>query len=490
MRIKRTKQLVPRSYGYMVLARLFDHGLISARSELINKNEVARPYFFWPSRVITHPIVVCVANIDTKGRKIVFSSNFVNVVILITRRQSNATRNLTMTANIVLEMEYQRWQLRHLFSFVFLNSKFTILCSLFHRSIVRVRFQVILGTWPTKEMNDLLFCLADLRHGVSLLGISGSIEPAFWSRDAEASASSDASASCYSFSEDIGVFPVVVPELKFVQIKRQILLTDIVVRPDNAPLEQRPEAFDVVCVDVTANVLILRMLDGFVRKSTRCLQVVIAAMVIGRYKAHTITNGFTDETVQRRCVGLLNNLTNDVTLAGYRPNNGDFSAQAGDVLLFVPMAVLVFSTKTHLIDFDDAHKLLKIIVPHTGTEPVAHKPCGMSRGTFAEIHAPNLTRGYALETLEHGVKHLEPRQDRDVGILENRPDQNREAIRIGVLVGFSAALPRERASRALVYFNVPADRALRTCRPSPHGQIESASFFVGKRRHELLKGSA
>jgi hypothetical protein len=41
----------------------------------------------------------------------------------------------------------------------------------------------------------------NLKHGLLLLEISGSIEAAFWPRDAEASANSDASASCYGSTE-------------------------------------------------------------------------------------------------------------------------------------------------------------------------------------------------------------------------------------------------------------------------------------------------
>jgi hypothetical protein len=95
------------------------------------------------------------------------------------------------------------------------------------------------------------------------VGISDSIEPAYWTRDAEASASSDASASCYCLAEDVGILAVVVAKLKFIQVQRQVFLADVVVRADDSPLQQRPKVFDIVGMDLAAYVLALAMADYF-----------------------------------------------------------------------------------------------------------------------------------------------------------------------------------------------------------------------------------
>jgi hypothetical protein len=127
-------------------------------------------------------------------------------------------------------------------------------------------FQFVVLTGVAVEKDDRLRVFV-LRHGVSLAGILGSIEPAFWPHDAETFASSDASASCYSRPENVRVLPVVVAELKLIQVERKILLADVVVRPNDAPLEQRPEAFDVVGMDVPANVFVLEVLHGVVQEA-------------------------------------------------------------------------------------------------------------------------------------------------------------------------------------------------------------------------------
>jgi hypothetical protein len=48
--------------------------------------------------------------------------------------------------------------------------------------------------------------------------------------------------SADSRSKDVCVLSIIVPELEFCNIKRQILAADLVKAPDDAALEDRPEA--------------------------------------------------------------------------------------------------------------------------------------------------------------------------------------------------------------------------------------------------------
>ena len=58
---------------------------------------------------------------------------------------------------------------------------------------------------------------------------------------AEAVASGASSASCYDAHENIRVLPIVEPELKLVQVERQVGPADIVVGADHAALQERPD---------------------------------------------------------------------------------------------------------------------------------------------------------------------------------------------------------------------------------------------------------
>ena len=330
-----------------------------------------------------------------------------------------------------------------------------------------------------------------LRHGVLPSEILGSVEPAFWPRDAEASASSDASASCYSFAENVGILPVVVPELKLIQVQRQILLADVVVSADDAALEQRPEAFDVVGMDFAANVLILGMLDGFRAAIHPPLADSHSRDVFGRYEAYAVADGLVDETVEGFGVCVLDDLANHVTLPADGSDDAHLAGAdpASDVRFLVPMAVLILAADESLIDLDDTHKLFEIFVLHASAEPVADIPSGIQRGTLTEKRPAKLTGRNALFALQYGVENLEPGYERDVSVLENSSDRNREPI--GRSLGRSAlhTLPMEGPCRsAFVNFGIVAARAARAVRPATHRQICPASRFIEEGRHKFLEG--
>ena len=56
---------------------------------------------------------------------------------------------------------------------------------------------------------------------------------------AETVASDHVSAACYRRSKDIDVLAVVMPELEFSNVERQIFAADLVIGADNAALGQR-----------------------------------------------------------------------------------------------------------------------------------------------------------------------------------------------------------------------------------------------------------
>jgi hypothetical protein len=94
----------------------------------------------------------------------------------------------------------------------------------FLAAIVRAGFQFVVFAGVAVEVNDFLRMFG-LRHGVWTSGKALAAR-AFWTGDAEAAASSVASASCYCLSKDVFVLAVVLPELKLIQYSgRYFLLT-------------------------------------------------------------------------------------------------------------------------------------------------------------------------------------------------------------------------------------------------------------------------
>jgi hypothetical protein len=100
---------------------------------------------------------------------------------------------------------------------------------------MRMRFQMILRTGPTIEMQNLL-SIPTLWHGVQPSGKASIALVLVYC--AEGSSSWDASACCYGTLKDIGIFTVIEPIRKFVQVERQVLPADVVVRPNDALLSR------------------------------------------------------------------------------------------------------------------------------------------------------------------------------------------------------------------------------------------------------------
>src|SRR5208282_570857 len=111
-----------------------------------------------------------------------------------------------------------------------------------------------------------------------------------WHREAEVPASEAASASCYHFSEHIGVLPIVEAELELREVERQILRAHMMKVAHNATLQKRPERFDCVRVNNAAHVLVLAMLDNIVRASAIDHRVV-SVMLIGDYQLDVAVHG-------------------------------------------------------------------------------------------------------------------------------------------------------------------------------------------------------
>src|SRR5215472_14662250 len=82
---------------------------------------------------------------------------------------------------------------------------------------------------------------------------------------AGASASSDASASCYRFAEDVGILAVVMTKRELCEVKRKVLAADMMETPHDAALQETPERFDVIRVNLAANIDIIAMLDDPMR---------------------------------------------------------------------------------------------------------------------------------------------------------------------------------------------------------------------------------
>jgi len=299
----------------------------------------------------------------------------------------------------------------------------------------------------------------------------------------EAPASCRASAPCYRFPKDVGIVAVVMAELKLRQVKRQILLADMVERADHSTFEQAPEVFDIVGVHFAAHIFSRAVLHNSMLE-TLGTQIAVAAVLVGRHQVYFVAYRFTHETVQGPNVSVFDHLADHVTLAGDGADHRSLAAgDAALTALFVPVAVYVAAAKKRLIDFDDTHKLAEIRVLHRGAQPMAHVPGRLVRsGTDLPL---NLEGAYALLGIEYLPENLKPNSQRIFGVLEDSSHGYRKSIG---RIATNFADPIERLPVESADLFIPASRATNdTIRPAVIHEKLLAGRFIWKGVDQLFE---
>jgi hypothetical protein len=258
---------------------------------------------------------------------------------------------------------------------------------------------------------------------------------------AGASASSDASASCYGFTENIRILPVIVAELKLSKVERQILLADMMIGANDATLKQRPKVFNVVGMDLSAHILALTMANSLVRISW--LEPAITGMFVRSYQVNSIADSFANEVIQSSGIGILNYLADHISLPTNSSDDSDFPATltTSDMCFLIPVAIFVFAADKRFVYFDDTHKLAEIRIMHRSAEPMAHIP---SSGVGRSDLPHDLIRAHAFLGIEYLPENLEPCSERIVRVLKYSPYQNRETIWLAMIrsAHLTSVMPR------------------------------------------------
>jgi hypothetical protein len=287
-------------------------------------------------------------------------------------------------------------------------------------------------------------------------------------------------------SEDIGVEPIVVPELKLRDVQRQIFAADFVEASDNSAFEDRPETFNRVGVDSADNMLSRAVIDNAVRKFFA--KVVIAPKGVGADQTDFVGNGFAHEIFKSDLIDLPDDAGDDIAFAPYRTDDGSFepviTATAGSTFL-IPMAIVVLAADVGFINLDNAAKLIHVLFDQGRADFVAHEPSGFDR-TKTHV-APDLARTHALLAGEHQVRDLEPVAERLVGVLEDRPGNDRKPIAV---LGALLALPMPLARRQVIDSGIATTRAVNALGPTPGLQIGLAGILVIDGEHPVKLGGS
>src|SRR5579863_3772597 len=307
----------------------------------------------------------------------------------------------------------------------------------------------------------------------------------------EAPASHCASACCYRCPEDVGVIAVVVAELEFCDVDRQVLARDVMEHADDAALNQGPEALDCIGVDGADDVLAFGVLnDGGWELIPR---PVVASPCVRNEQANLGGHRLADEAGQGVRADVVHHARHEVAFAlngacHWRLAGTHAAPTGATALVLVP--VLGLPPDERLVSFNKAYELSELGINHRGTDAVRHRQGCLVRSEAH--HALDLQTADAFLASQHHVDDAEPLAQRLVGVLEDGVHQHREPI--SAALSAIRAFPMEWPVGQSVNPIRTAARAAYAVRPAAIGEIRFASVIGGEEffplRHCQLLGEA
>ena len=302
--------------------------------------------------------------------------------------------------------------------------------------------------------------------------------------EAEAEPSETTSAARYDLIEGVGIAPMIMPELEFVDIERHVGIGHLMVGANHASFQQRPETFDVLSVNRADDILSLSMINGLMRVGGA--KTTIADPLIGREQADLLGYDLANEAFQRRTVNAVDDTGNDPTAALHSADDGRLTrsctASAAALEPLADMPVLGETADEGFIDLDLAEQLTLGAVTHSHANAMAHVPGGFV-ATGAE-HPVDLMGAHALLRVVHQERDFEPLAQRILRVLEDRPGDDRESI--AVLVA-PLAQPVEGPGLDLPNLCVAAARAMNAIGPTTRDEERLAVVFGLKSGEEFVE---
>lgn|SRR6476646_6195125 len=286
-------------------------------------------------------------------------------------------------------------------------------------------------------------------------------------------------------AENIVIEAVIVSELKFSNVQRQILCADFVEGTDNTAFEDRPETLNRLSVNSADDVLSLRMIDGCVGEFYA--KLVIPNPLIGAEQANLIRHSLVNERLQRDGADIRNYAGDNVALAAHRARDDLFPNATSPETFPTLILVLVLGETTNqgFVNFNDAAQL-GFGFDQGGADFMAH---GMRSFVRPETHVTlDLERADALFAGEHQMHHLEPLAKRLVRVFKDGASDVREAITRSLDRLTLIALPFKRHGLDGENVDIAATRASNPIGPAALHQIFAASLLIGEHGFKLAFG--
>src|SRR5579863_5548334 len=144
---------------------------------------------------------------------------------------------------------------------------------------------------------------------------------------------SSLSAVLNRLSKNIGILPIVIPELKFRNVQGKVFPADLMIGANHAALHERPEAFDGVGVDRSDDVLPGAVVDSAMGQLLR--QGAVRDEVVVRDEADLVRDRLGDEAHDGLVVRASDDTGDDVTLTLDGPNDRALALDAAPLVVAV-----------------------------------------------------------------------------------------------------------------------------------------------------------
>jgi len=306
-------------------------------------------------------------------------------------------------------------------------------------------------------------------------------------------------------SESIRVVAVIMPIAELIEIERQIVLADLVIGADHAALQEAPEAFDIIGMDVSANIFVLTVMHAVMRQA----EMLIGWRFVSYYQRYTILGERSNEAGLSPRFHVADDTRHDVAFALNSANHANL-AEADALVgllqastrtfgfallgaLFAPMAIAVLTANIGFVNLDNAAHGMHV-TGHSRTPAMADIPASppIRTGIFAKDDAANLQRTHAFLGGQHEVADFEPNPQRYFSVHKDGSGSDAKAITgtlaaIGIAaspaIGWSAVFALDRVYLLCAL----AARTADTIRPTMPDDVFLACVISRELPVELFK---
>ena len=250
------------------------------------------------------------------------------------------------------------------------------------------------------------------------------------------------------------VVAVVVLELDLFEVGRKVLDRDVVVRPDDGALEQRPHALDGVGVHVSPDVLLAPVIHGLVHRVLVRHHGGIRGEFVRVNGGYAVGHRVRKERPDGRDVAAVGDAEAHLPAPLDRPEHRGLAVprhpatgQETRDWVAVGLRVALLAPVPRLVHLHDGRREREVMeLPHRAPDAVREEP---RRLVGHAEHPLQLVRAHALLGLRDDVGGEQPLGQRQLGVLKHRPGAYREvhrAVEAAERVAPGHAIHAERAA--------------------------------------------